>query len=167
MVLLCWQITMGQLSCLSNIFEYFLSNFGLAIFWEVSVRSLVRLFPWLLADDHWMMKCITLDSHRLIADVLLIHLRVFQVPCGTIYNACLRDSAIITRQLFLIFKSVCLKIWNVSSIKFSLRVLRHVLPIWCLHKVIDDSSVLRVVFGVLRRGVSIYCGGMKETGGLA
>jgi hypothetical protein len=87
-----------------------LSNFGLAIFGEVSVRSLVRLFALLLADDHWMMKCISLDGHGLNADVLLVHLNIFHVTCGTIYNAWLGDSAIITQQLLLIFKSVCLDI---------------------------------------------------------
>lgn len=133
---------------LLSILERLRHSISISIFAEVSVGHLIRiLLARLLANNHGILQRNILGALWLDTDVLLI---VIQMARSTVYDAWLRDSALVND----------LDIWNVSSVELSLGALSHVLA---LNEVVHDGSI---TFWILGGGVAVYGGGMEETSGL-
>lgn len=173
-ILLCLNLSMRIFSCwLGPVLE--LRDSGSSIFAQISMTCLIRvlltrMLILLLFDNHWVLQSIILCRFRLNTYVFLVmwtYSWIIHASSCTVDDAWLRNSTVWgTKQLLLIFYSVLwwsrLNIWNISTIKFSLRRLRHVvIPI--VHKVIDNSSILIIFARIFCGYVSIHCGCMQKT----
>lgn len=167
-----------------------------SLIWIFSSRdSFLNLITKFLIDNHWIMKTHvtlidslfilarmynSLSSLRWVASVFLVvagassDVTHVAHACCTVDDAWLRDSAALPVHLDLSFLHILwilfwrhlLKIWNIPSIKFPLRILRHI-SAWStsvvgstIHKIIVHNIVLELLslFGWgLWRYITVSC----------